>query len=230
MAAKTQKPRTRKDMITYLANHFRYSTGNSWNDGSSFARNIKIRCINFPDRDAEDSAYGLLSVGEAFFGFNRILRDFDERHDHEWQIACNGRSGGYLVLYSGGKKETGHKSYCPFCGQRNFKVVPPCILKGVYSDEQKCGICGEPRVNYQFPPYTTETSFRTVGKTYPEDYAEEDTFSLKRLVDVVWDFDKTVEAAIQAFVMFCMENEAEEDTVMVAEKVMVAVPVRKHAA
>ena len=47
---------------------------------------------------------------------------------------------------------------------------------------------------------------------------------------MVWDFDKTVEAAIQAFVMFCMENEADEETVMVAKKVNIAVPVRKKAA
>ena len=34
---------------------------------------------------------------------NQLVSDFNVNHDYQWQAGFNGRSGGYLVLYTGGK-------------------------------------------------------------------------------------------------------------------------------
>lgn len=286
MTIKSRKPRTRKDMIQFLGNHFRYDTRNSWNRATSFARNIKLTRIDFPDSATRNRAYDLLSVEDAFDEFDLILEGFARRHDYSWQIARTGRSGGYLVLSSGGKKDTGYKSFCPSCGQRNLTKVPPPLnentiegfvakivlfhnwsnadsylreirnLEGKgelpiahHSDDEilslvkkfiielagcsasdKCGVCGNSRVNYSHPVYTSYTTGTMIGESCSEDYEDWSTDSLRDLVAVVWDFDKTVDDAIQAFIDFCTENEAVEETVLVPQRIKVAVPVRKEAA
>jgi hypothetical protein len=275
-----QKPRTRKGMIAYLGKHSRYDTMRSWNRGTSFSRNIKITRIPFSDQETRLRAFDLLNVDEALEEFDWIIHEFDLRHDYAWQIGRNGRSGGYLVLYSGGKKDTGYKSYCPSCGQRNYKQVPSWgeqpetpeeklrtyfrshrhwrdevyleqsevkaigldedltleiireerKLGDVYSTTNKCGVCGNPRVNYTSPVYESYLDTERVGESCPEDYTDWETSSLKNLVDVVWDFDKTVDKAIRSFIAFCEEHEAVDDFVLVKKPIKVAVPLTKAAA
>ena len=53
------------------------------------------------------------------------IDDFTHDQGHRYTICSNGRSGGYLVLHESHLELTGHLSYCPTCGQRNFKKVPP---------------------------------------------------------------------------------------------------------
>jgi hypothetical protein len=53
-----------------------------------------------------------------------LLEDFGEKHNWLWQAGVNGRSGGYVVLYQGGIKPSGYKSYCTHCGQKNYQAVP----------------------------------------------------------------------------------------------------------
>jgi hypothetical protein len=53
------------------------------------------------------------------------IDDFTASQGSCYTIGTNGRSGGYLVLYQSRRELTGHLSYCPSCGQRNFKKVPP---------------------------------------------------------------------------------------------------------
>jgi hypothetical protein len=272
-----RKPKSRKEMIAYLSSHQRYDTMSSWNNGTSFSRNIKINRIQFPHSDIRNRAYDMLDVEEAFDDFNEVLSDFNRRHNYSYQIGTNGRSGGYLVLYSGGKKETGFKSYCPSCGQRNYKLVPPwgdegpntpqekvlayyvkCPhwapdtyptqtaikeiglpdaevvsiiteakrkgLSGEFSATDKCGVCKHPRCNYTSPSMTTYTTGATIGEP-SGDYSDWETCSLKDLVDTVWDFDKTAETALQAFISFCQDNEAAEETILVPKKIKIARPV-----
>ena len=120
-----RQPRTRKDMIAYLTSHFRYHTMNSWNRSTSYAHCIKVRHLNHV-ADISDKLYDLIGVQDSYDEslYNYHLRDFEERHNWAWQIGSNGRSGGYLVLYTGGRKDSGHKSRCTMCGQLNFKRVP----------------------------------------------------------------------------------------------------------
>jgi hypothetical protein len=44
-------------------------------------------------------------------GLRGLIRAFDEAHSHAYQIGFNGRSSGYLVLYQGGRKDSGLQSY-----------------------------------------------------------------------------------------------------------------------
>lgn len=101
-----RKPRTKAAMIEYLRGHFRYDTMNSWNVATSYAVNIKVH--NLP-HDQQDAVYEMLDVPASWraSGFNAILRQFDQRYGHCWQIGSNGRSGGYLVLYQGGARPAG---------------------------------------------------------------------------------------------------------------------------
>lgn len=98
---------TRREMVTYLKNHFRYNTANSWNQSTSYANNIKVYNLGLSD-ELEDRAYDLICEN----GFNELMdcqyydliEQFEEDVDG-YTIGFNGRSGGYLVLY--------HKNY-PF--------------------------------------------------------------------------------------------------------------------
>ena len=214
-----RKPKTRKEMTAFLSNHFRYDTMRSWNGASSFAANIKLHHIEFPDKETLDRAWDLLDVEEAFDDFRNVLAEFAERHDHRYQICTNGRSGGYLVLYNGGKKDTGYKSFCPKCGQRNYQVA---------KEGDVCGVCKHPRTNYTHPVMTTYTTGESVGDPYG-DYEEWGLWSLKALVNVVWDFDKTVKAAIQAFIDYARNNEVVNETILVSKTIKVARPVGGEA-
>lgn len=98
---------TRKEMVDFLKSHFRYNTANSWNQSTSYARNVKIYNLDL-SKELLDKAYELIFEG----GFNDLMDDqyyflkeqFEEDVDG-YSIGFNGRSGGYLVLY--------HKNY-PF--------------------------------------------------------------------------------------------------------------------
>lgn len=83
----------------------RYYTMNSWNRSESLAYNLKV--YNVIDRELQDTVYDLLDCEQFYNGINYMIMLFDEYHDYEWQAGFNGRSGGYLVLYKGGKREDG---------------------------------------------------------------------------------------------------------------------------
>lgn len=88
----------RPAMINFLENHFRYNTMSSWNNSTSYANSMKIHKFNFPD-----NAYEVLQQGQVFDGINELIRDWDEEQDQYYQAGFNGRAGGYLVMYQGGK-------------------------------------------------------------------------------------------------------------------------------
>jgi hypothetical protein len=79
----------------------RYNTMNSWNNATSLAYNLKIH--NVIDNKLQDKVYELMELSEFYEDINMLISDFDNEFNHEWQAGFNGRSGGYLVLYHGGK-------------------------------------------------------------------------------------------------------------------------------
>lgn len=98
---------TRKEMVDFLKNHFRYDTANNWNRSTSYARNVKIYNIGLSEV-LEDKALDLICEN----GFNELMNcqycDLIEQFEEDadgYTIGFNGCSGGYLVLY--------HKDY-PF--------------------------------------------------------------------------------------------------------------------
>lgn len=116
--------RNKKQMISYLENHYRYFTANSWNISTSYANNLKIHTLGL-ENSIESKLYDMIDTDGFYDSINDLIHDFAAGYDHRWQAGFNGRSGGYLVLYSGGKELSGYKSHCIKCGQLNFKQVPP---------------------------------------------------------------------------------------------------------
>jgi hypothetical protein len=267
------KPSARQEMISYLSSHFRYYTMNSWNGVSSYAVNVKVHNLIFADRDSQFRAFDLIDTKGAYVEIDSILHEFALRYDHAFQIGWNGRSSGYLVLYQGYKKQSAYKSYCAYCGQRNFKCVyegdidaprarvlafalkhptaksfdtlaknwPTELEKtGVPFDEAKqyfdelaserenctltsrCGRCHEEgRINYETP--LIETYIQPgQGLDESEDLREWTTDSLRDRVNLVWDFDKTVNKAAKAYVDYCKTHKAEQREIMVPQTITVA--------
>lgn len=274
-----KKPRSRRAMIDYLRDHPRYHTLSSHNLATSYARNIKVTHV-VPD-DLQVRAYEMLDQEDAFWGGQLELDEFAVRHGHAWQIGGNGRSGGYLVLYRGGRKASGHRSVCGHCGQRNFCRVMPelpdnaegrlrayvythagrtwptyrgqseaaadaaafddaaleALVKSVKDDIEKngrvtadnvCGKCRRPtRRNFATPQYDV---FVQPGRGTDEEdtFDDRDEWSTDRIrdrVDLVWDFDLTVDAYIEAFVHFVRTHVVEEETVLVEKTIKVARPI-----
>ena len=83
----------------------RYYTMSSWNRSTSLAYNLKI--YNVIDNDLQDACYELLDCSEVYDDINWLVHKFNYNNNYEWQAGFNGRSGGYLVLYRGGKYENG---------------------------------------------------------------------------------------------------------------------------
>ena len=83
----------------------RYNTMNSWNLSTAPAYNLKI--YNVIDNNLQDKVYEIMECQELWDDINWLIGEFDAENEHVWQAGFNGRSGGYLVLYKGGKHENG---------------------------------------------------------------------------------------------------------------------------
>jgi len=83
----------------------RYYTMNSWNLSTAPAYNLKV--YNVISNELQDKVYELMNCENFYDEINLLKNDFDAEHNYKWQAGFNGRSGGYLVLYRGGKYESG---------------------------------------------------------------------------------------------------------------------------
>ena len=93
---------TKKEMIDFLSNHFRYDTMSSWNKSTSYANNVKVyNCI--PNK-LQSKVFELMDCEDFYDNINWLLDDFNRENDYQYQTGFNGRSGGYIVLYNGGKE------------------------------------------------------------------------------------------------------------------------------
>jgi len=129
----------------------RYNTMNSWNQSTAPAYNLKV--YHVISADLQDKVFDLMEADGFYDEINELIAAFGREHNYEWQAGFNGRSGGYLVLYRGGQKPSGHKSHCTACGQRSFQAVP----------EGEIGVCG--RCHAQARVNDTTTHVETF--TYP---------------------------------------------------------------
>ena len=199
---------SRKEMIAFLSNHFRYSTMNSWNRGNSYANNVKLSGITFPSQEVEDRAYELVYTEQAFDDVHEVLKEFAERHGFIWQIGFNGRQSGYLVLYHGYVKKSDYKRICLECNQKNFR-----------EDEKVCGKCGSDNME----DYKGMETGMYGGESVDEekDYEDWDTETLRNRVKLVRDFDNT--CAVQAFIDFCKTHKVKNKTISVPKVVKVIV-------
>lgn len=115
--------RSRSAMVDFLQGHCRYDTLRSWNGLTTYANNIKIHRLGLSSEQV-NNAYEMLDV-DYWEVFSSPIDVFTREHGHQYTMGLNGRSGGYLVLHVSTLELTGHLSYCPHCGQRNFKKVQP---------------------------------------------------------------------------------------------------------
>ena len=98
---KTTKNMSLRQKFDYVHNHYYYYTMNSWKRSKSLANNVKI--YNLPlTKEQKDKFFDLYCDedlnNELYFHINGILEDFES--ENEFDIAFNGRSGGYLVAYN----------------------------------------------------------------------------------------------------------------------------------
>lgn len=172
--------RSRQKMKKFLTEHFRYDTMSSWNRSTSYACNMKIYNLDVPE-EVKDKLYEMLDCQEVYDRIHDLISDFNMEHGFVWQAAFNGRSGGYLVLYQGGSKPSEHKSYCLFCGQKNFTSVE--------ETGNVCGRCRKPgRIDYVNPPLQV---FAYPGKDtdMDEDFEDWSLEELRERVKLVQELD-----------------------------------------
>lgn len=182
MFSKKVDKRSRKAMIEFLTEHFRYSTMNSWNCSSSYAHCVKYGNLNLT-KEQSDKFFEMLSSDDNEF-FDCYAEPLIEgfREETGYTAGFNGRSGGYLVMYEGCYETLGYKSRCTHCYQNNYKTVE--------ESGNICGRCGKPtRVNLEKPI--------TVFQVYPgrsidqdEDFEEWSLDSIRDRVKLVQRFDE----------------------------------------
>lgn len=207
--------RSRKAMTEYLKGHFRYNTMNSWNQSTSYACNLKIYNLGL-ENDITNKLYDLIQTDEFFKPLQDLMQDFGSDQNYEWQVGMNGRSGGYLVLYQGGKKPSEYKSYCTACGQRNFTSVT--------ETGNICGVCRKlTRVDYKTPPMQIFT-YPGRGTDMYEDFEDWEIWQLRDRVDLVQDLDHLADAMVQETLYMAKNFSVEEETIFVPKQHTVLVP------
>jgi len=210
--------RYRETMVKFLKNHSRYNTMNSWNKSTSYANNIKLYNIDKPDDVDEETWWEMLWLTQWQEKLSDLLEDFGRKHDWQWQAGINGRSGGYVVMYRGGIKPSGYKSYCTHCGQKNYEAVP----------EGQIGTCGrcdaKARVNFR---HTHMQIFTWPGKDVDmhEDFEDMTLSDIRERVELVQDFDRLCDDIVLAFVNMCRNYRIAEEEILVPKTIKVLEPV-----
>ena len=210
--------RYRETMGKFLRKHFRYNTMNSWNRSTSYANNIKLHQIDKPDDIDSDTWWEMLWITEWQEKLSDLLEDFGRRRNWQWQAGINGRSGGYVVLYRGGIKPSGYKSYCTHCDQKNYQQVP----------EGEIGICGrcdaKARINFK---QTHMQVFTWPGKDVDmyEDFEDWTLSKIRERVELVQDFDRLCDDISAAYINLCRNYRVTEEEILVPKTIKVLEPV-----
>ena len=194
--------RSRNDMVSFLKNHFRYYTMNSWNRSESYACNLKITHLGLSS-EIVDKLFEMMDTQEFFSAQSELMTAFNEAHQYRWQVGMNGRNGGYLVLYQGQIKSSGHKSYCTSCGQMNFKSVA--------ESGNICGKCRKPtRIDYKTPPMVIST-FPGRGTDDGEDFENWSMDDLRSRVRLVQELDQLADDMVRQAIHLANTCTVEEE-------------------
>lgn len=201
---------SRKEMVEFLTSHFRYNTMNSWNRSTSYAHNVKIYKLGLT-AEQDDKLWEMIDTEEFYDEIQWLIDDFAENHNYKWQVGFNGRNGGYLVLYQGGRKALDYKSRCTKCGQLNYKTIEE-------TGNCKCGRCGsESRVNLTRP---IMQSFTYPGRDTDmgEDFEDWDMDSIRARVKLVQEFDTLCDDILAQVVYLCDNSTVEEEVEYIPQK------------
>lgn len=215
--------RSRKDMVNFLSNHFRYNTMSSWNQSTSYANNVKIH--NVIPKEIISKVWELFEVEGFYDDINWILEDWGLENDYSYQAGFNGRSGGYIVMYEGYRKRSEYKSVCLKCGQRNFKKVPDFDLTkdegkfkkdaSNYTPDNRCGKCGEnSRINKELYEVGTWPG-RSIDMS--EDFEDWEMGQLKERVKLVTSFDQMCDDVVATTIAMATEYDVVEEEYQVTK-------------
>ena len=91
----------------------------------------------------QNAVYALMDEPDAYSTVNCLISAFTHKYNYKWQAGFNGRSGGYLVLYSGGVRDG--RPYCqpgldiedkdvPAEVKKDFRKLAVDIYKAVLDD------------------------------------------------------------------------------------------------
>ena len=210
--------RYRETMISFLKNHFRYDTMNSWNRSTSYANNIKLHNVEKPQAIDSDTWWEMLEITDWQKKLSDLLEDFGRKYNWQWQAGINGRSGGYVVLYKGGIKPSGYKSYCTHCSQKNYQTVP----------ESEIGTCGRCDVKARVRFKQTHTQvFTWPGKDVDmyEDFEDWTLSEIRQRVGLVQDFDNLCGDIVTEYIETCRNYRINEEDIFVPKTVKVLEPV-----
>ena len=209
--------RNKISMIDFLKKHFRYNTMNSWNRSTSYANNIKLYNLDKPSDINEQTFWEMLSISEWQEKLSDLLEYFGREHNWQWQAGINGRNGGYIVLYHGGIKPSGYKSYCTHCSQKNYQEVP----KG------QIGICGrcdaKARVNFK---NTHMQVFTWPGKNVDmyKDFEDWSLCQLQERVELVEEFDMLSDSIVDEYISTCRNYRIIDEEILIPQTIKVLEP------
>ena len=173
--------RSRKAMIEFLTNHFRYYTMNSWNGRSSYANNVKYYNLDL-NKEQQDKFFEMLSMEDNEF-FECYMEPLIEgfREDTGYTVGVNGRSGGYLVVYDFEWETLDYKSRCTSCYQLSYAEAK--------EGDCKCGKCGkDTRVNLAKPLRRMRTLMGGIDQD--EDFEDWSLYAVRERVKMVQRFDE----------------------------------------
>jgi hypothetical protein len=205
-------------MVSYAELSIRYHTINSWNRSTSYADCIKLRQVDKPSDVDEETWWHMLEIPDWQDILSDLLEDFARQYDFNWQAGINGRSGGYVVLYRGGIKPSGYKSYCARCGQKNYQPGP----------EGEVGVCGRcnarARINFK---QTHMQVFTWPGKDVDmcEDFDDWTLSELQDRAELVQRFDKLCDDIVRAYIDLCRNHRIAEKEILVSKTIKVLEPV-----
>lgn len=200
--------KSRKEMIEFLTNHFRYDTMNSWNRSTSYANKVKIHSV-IPS-SLTNKVYELMESEDFYDNLNWILQDFDMEHNYRYQVGFNGRSSGYIVLYEG------------FCETKTIFTFED--TKGYngrdYADGYGWKSLSEAKAQGLYKKQIKKTG-TWPGRSIDQDenFSEWSIDSLKERVELIQDFDRMCDNVVAQTISMAQNSEIIEETVMIPKKV-----------
>jgi hypothetical protein len=143
MFYKTVDMLNREEMLTFLDEHFRYHTMNSWNGQKSFANNVKLHNLGLGDH--ADKAWDIVCNGLFEPILTEAIQSFKDddlylEGNTEFSLGCNGRSGGYIVLYGEtdwAKRVLYDQDYLDY-NDDDDNTLLKCAVKAVCALDQFC--------------------------------------------------------------------------------------------
>lgn len=184
--------RSKKAMVDFLLGHRRYYTANDLSRAKSYANCVKFHTLGLSFAQCE-VAWMVLSR-DYWSDIWGPADKFKQENAGQYSIGFNGRTRGYLVLYSGEYYDPGYKSQCLVCGQLGYMKVE--------KEPAKCERCGQEEViNLRSPLRWHRASMRGVddGLT-DEDFMEFSMAALRDRVDLVCRFDRACDEIRDEFI------------------------------